>query len=71
MTHAGKDPRGLGPTLDREEKRAEKIRAYWLVRNFDVRVWIADEGVDQTSGTRRLVTRSDMVNGYPVRRIIA
>mgnify|MGYP001440345190 CR=1 FL=1 len=55
---------------DREtnERLVQTIRAYWERRGFDVEVDIETGGFDKVNRAAIISIRSDMVNGFPVRR---
>ena len=48
---------------------AAAIKRYWAARGYDVSVWcVSNLRADATNGSITGV-RSDMVNGFPVRRL--
>lgn len=69
MRRPEKLQRSRSAIRDKELKLAERIRAYWLVRGFEVNTWLDQEGYDD--GLRQFIysVRSDMVNGLPARRV--
>ena len=54
--------------IQREERLAFKIRAFWNLRGFQVTTRIEDAGFSNKGGQALVMIRSDMINGLPVRR---
>lgn len=54
---------------DRNMSLAEKIADYWAERGYSVRMEIVNEGFVQVFRCAVHGIRSDMVNGYPTRKL--
>lgn len=54
---------------DRNMGLAEKIADYWAARGYSVRIEIVNEGFVQVFRCAVHGIRSDMVNGYPTRKL--
>ncbi len=53
------------------QRLADTIRAYWLVRGYDVQISLVEGGFHKAMRSNRVDVRSEMVNGLPVRRATA
>ena len=57
----------IDPTTEAGAKLiAHAVTAYWKERGFIVRTWIDSFAINKTP---YFCVRSDMVNGYPIRRV--
>jgi|GEM_PF-2989745 len=63
------DVRSRKAMIQREERLAFKIRAFWNARNYEVTTRIEDAGFSNKGGQALVMVRSDMINGLPVARV--
>lgn len=54
------------------EAIGRRIRAFWLRKGFVVRYWVVKQAADpRFQSLPRFDVRTDMVNGFPIRRLEA
>lgn len=54
------------------EAIGRRIRAFWMRKGFVVRYWVVKQASEaRFQGLPRFDVRTDMVNGFPIRRLDA
>lgn len=56
---------------DGADRLAAKIQDFWRKRGFDVVVEMRDEGFVSTMRSSRTDVRSNMINGMPIKELMA